>query len=536
MQTALLPVFQRGNFQGRSDHYSPPNVMGSGVNAQLAEALKGLRPVDVAGSVLGDQYVNDAVSRLTNYKKYWNYYDGRHFTVEYDGGDKKIPWNYCRKIVNKRAAWVCGKGFNLITEKGNEFVGEFLTRVWKSNNIKSLIRKSAKAAIGLGDAYWYFTLNTKDSKGQTLPKDKWRVKIHTLNPAFVFPLFAEDNPNKMRGCMIQFPVWRPEGNDSAMFTILYTPDRIRTWIDHAEQSNVPNNLGVIPVVHIPGETVGDRIFGDSALKDIVPLNDAYNEIAQSIRKILKYHGEPTTIVYGTKLANLEKGANKVWSNLPPPNEARVENLELKSDLAAANIQLERLEAQMYRHGKTPEVAFDSKGLAISNTSGIAMQLLFQPLVEATIEQQEPFEFAIHQGNNIIAALHQNILGDDLSVLADTPESYLDMDIQWLSLMPKDEQVELDIAAKKVELGIWSKAEAQRRIAGVRDTSRLALELAADCRYEIAVAAEKARAMQVGANPPNFNCATLSSIFLSEDLVDIASQMDKDGETSEDEED
>jgi hypothetical protein len=515
---------KRAEFQGRSDKYSPPLAMAT-VDLKLQKVLTGTEPLDVSGAVLGDRYVQDAISRLANYRRLLNYYEGRHFQIEYDGGHKKTPWNYCRQVVDKRAQWVAGRGFNFVTEKGNELVGEFMNRVWDANQKRHLIRRTAKTALMLGDAFWYFTVKTKDRLGKDLPRDQWSVRIHPINPAYVFPLWTEDDPTEMKACMLQFPMWGNAEKRTVIFTAFYTHDTVQFYIDYTLQKTMKNTLGMIPIVHIPGTTAGDHVFGHSCLEDIIPLNDAYNETAGSIAKILKYHGEPTTIVFGAKLSQMERGSNKVWSNLP--ENAKVINLEMKGDLSAAETHLQRLETQIYRHGKTPKVSFDSEGLAISNTSGIAMQLMFQPLVEATLEGQDAFEIAIRKGNEIIAAIHDIEFNEDLSVFADQEHSFLDMDVNWESLLPKDEQAEIEMAEKKIAMGIWSKAEAQRRLAKVRDSEKLCLELAADTRYEIAVAAEKARAMKLGTNPPNFSVAMLSSPFLSEDLLDIAGQLGQD---------
>jgi len=528
--TALLPTFKRAEFQGRTDKYSPPMSIAS-VDLKLNEVLTGTKPIDVSGSVLGDRYVQDSVTRLTSYRKLWNYYNGRHFSVDWEGGRKKIAWNFCRKIVDKRSTWIAGKGFNFVTVKGNELVGQVLERVWQYNRKEHLIRRTAKVALTLGDAFWYFTVKTKDRMGNDLPKEQWKVRIYPLNPQYVFPLFVEDDPTEMKACMIQFPMWGDGNKKTVIFTAFYTPEKVRFYIDYQPQKEVDNSLGQIPIVHLASNVFGDQTFGNSCLEDIIPLNDNYNEIANSISKILNYHGEPTTLVYGTKLANMERGANKVWSNLPPPNECRVDNLEMKSDLKAAQDQLHRLEQHMYRHGKTPKIVFDSEGLAISNTSGVALHLTYQPLIEATLEEQDVFDIAIRKGNEIISNIHRIAFGEDLAFLADDSPNYLEMDLQWNSLLPKDEQRDLDIGVKKLEAGIWSKAEATRRLAGVKDTERLALELAADNRFEIAIAAEKARALQLGASPPNFSSVFTSSMFLSEDLLDVAKQMGDDAENN-----
>ena len=484
--------------------------------------MKSIPATEVAGSVVSDRYVTDSISRINGYNQYWNFYTGKHFTVDYDGGDRKTAFNFCRKIVDKRANWVAGKGFSFYSDKGNELVSDVFDRVWRANNKRPLIRRTAKTTLCVGDAFWYFTVRTKDKKGKTLPTEQWRVAVHNINPSYCWPIYTEDDPSTMRAFMMQFPKWNGSKAGYSVFTAVMTDEKIELFENHERISSTDNVLGVIPVVHIASGVVADASFGRSAIEDVIPLNVSYNEVSLSVKKIIKYHGEPTTIVYGARLSQMERGHNKVWSNLPPPTDSRVENLEMKSDLGATYKYLEELEKQIYHLGKTPRIAYESDGLHISNTSGIAIQLLYQPLIEATIEEQDQYTTAIHRGNGIIACIHKNLLGEDLSDLADNPDTYMDMEVVWQSLLPKDEQLEVDLAEKKIAMGVWSKAEAARRLSDVKDTEKLALELAADQRHELAMVAEKARALN--GVKPNYSAAMLSSLFLSEDLLDIASEI------------
>lgn len=522
--SGAIATFKRADFAARSDRYSLVNGA-TAIPSDLSDAIKGVAPVDVSGSILGDSYVQNSSARLADYRKYRRYFEGKHFAVEYDGGNKKTVYNFCKQIVDKRSSWIAGKGFTFLSEKGNELVSSVFTSVWKANFARGLIKRSSKVSLTEGDIFLYFTVKTKDKAGKKLPKDKWYVSICPLNPAFCFPIWTEDDPGEMKAIMLQFPiVGQTVGQKTQVFTAFMTPEKIRFFKDYDLVSEEDNVLGLIPVVHIPNSPYGDEKFGNSVLKEIIPLNDSYNEISNSVARIIKYHGEPTTIVYGARLSQMERGANKVWSNLPPPDQARVENLEMKGDLGAIEKHLLRIEHRIYQLAKTPKQCYDSEGLAISNTSGVAMQLMFQPLVEATIEEQDCYTKGISQGNKIIAAIHENIFGEDLSKLADNPETYLDVHVAWQSLLPRDEQTEIDVAEKKRSMGIWSRAEASRRLADVNDTEKLALELAADDRYDMAIAAEKAKALQ--GSPINYSAPFLSSLFLSEDLLDIAKDIGK----------
>jgi hypothetical protein len=75
---------------------------------------------------------------------------------------------------------------------------------------------------------------------------------------------------------------------------------------------------------------------------------------------------------------LEKGANKVWGGLP--KDAKVENLEGGSQgLKGAMDFLAMLKKSMHEMVGVPETAL-GQAQPISNTSGVALSIMFQPLM------------------------------------------------------------------------------------------------------------------------------------------------------------
>ncbi len=515
-------TFRRQEFRGRTDKYMQVTPLGQ--LATLGSALKGTAPLNVSGSLFTDPYVQDQVSRLSRYNEYVDFYAGRHHRVAYENGVLKPIFNYARRIVNKRAAWIAGKrsGFSFVPRRGNEAVMEVLDAIWTANNKRSLISRSAKVSLTTGDAFWYVTVKTTDRMGKKLPKEKWNVKICTLNPAYVFPLYVEDDPTSMKACMIQFPIWGDVENREVLFTAVYTPEKVTMYRNLEKTSETANVLGDIPIIHIPNSTYGDMPFGVSALVDVISPLRRYTELRMQIDRIIAFHADPTTIVYGTTLSVMERAANRVWSNLPPPTESKVENLELKGDLNAVYLEVAAYKNEILEAGCTPQIAYEAEKLATSNSSGLAMQLLFQPLIEVTDEAQYEYSLGICRANRIIALIYEKIFGEPLQAISDTESDFLATDFSWPSMMPRDEVAELDQISKKLEMGVISKAEAARRISGVTDTERNAIEISADVAAELARDLEKARVLQGQSLNPA--ALVLGSLFMNEDLLDIAEEL------------
>ena len=505
-----LALASRPSFKGLIDKYRPTNpYFTKSSNESLA--LRGVSPYDIKGDIFSQQYQALATNRLASYRLGWKFYKGEHWINAFEDGELKPVFNYCGIIADRGASWLAGSGFRVKTLRGNELVADALTRIWDSSDGALLLEKAAQFGAVTGDSFFYVTVKSKDSTGSPLPKKQWRMHISVLNPEHVFPFWSEENPGELASCLIQFPVMLG-GADAILYTCYITPQFFETWMG-TQHTKTRNPFGKVNVVHVPNMLSADSCFGSSDIERVIPINEEYNSIAWSTRKTIHYHAEPTTLIYGIRASQLERGANKVWSNLPVT--AKVENLELKGDLSLNREYLRLLEDNICVVSSTPRIALESKELAISGTSGLALQMQFQPLIEKTKGKYKTYGKGIRQVNELLILGHQKIIGQPLTELADDPANITETRAQFISPLPKDEQTDLDLATKRVEAGVWSIAEAIRRVGDITDTERLALELAADKRSELAFGYEKQRALM--GCMPEASVAFLSSVFLSEDL-------------------
>ncbi len=505
--TALYRPPPRKQFTGLSDKYSPyANAI---LNGTLAAALSQTAPYDLLGTMGGTAFQESAAARLADYRHRMKFYDGEHYINMFEDGDKKVVFNFCKKVVNKGVDWLIAEGWKVKCGKGNEQVASALNLVWESNHRRDLTRRAALLAGICGDAFLYVTVSSEDGK----PK---RVNIQVLDPSSVHPVW-NDAGTELTAALIQYPTWSDTEKRLVLYSLFISPSEWIEFQDEKQTSKKPNPFGRVNVVHIPNLVAAESQFGESDLEEIIPINVEYNTVATSMRKVIKYHSEPTTLIFGARASDLERGAKKVWSGLPV--EGRVENLELKGSSELSSTYLKELKQLICQMSGIPEVALDGKVEHVSNTSGLAMQMLFQPLIERTTDKRERWSRGFSQVNELIIVAHKVYFQQDWSSLADDAKSLHQTSTEFTSALPKDEQTELDLALKRRSAKIWSHAEAIRRVSGVEDQERLALELAADDRAELALAYEKQKAV-LGISP-NLSCVFLGSLPLTEDLLPIA---------------
>ena len=104
---------------------------------------------------------------------------------------------------------------------------------------------------------------------------------------------------------------------------------------------------------------------------------------------------PVTAVFGAKAKQLERSPRQIWSGLP--KDARIETIKLEGDLTAAKNYIDFVKKVLHELSDTPEGSLGAEQ-AISNTSGVALHIQYQPLVEKTRRKRAQYEPGMEQIN------------------------------------------------------------------------------------------------------------------------------------------
>jgi len=162
------------------------------------------------------------------------------------------------------------------------------------------------------------------------------------------------------------------------YTELLTENQIEEYVNDELIDSRENPLGEIPIVHISNLPIPSSPWGMPDIQDVTVLNRAYNETMTDILDIVNYHAAPVTVVIGARASNLEKGSHQTWSI--PNKEAKVENLLFDPRGIETSLQaLEVIKQAMHEMTGVPKTALGEEQ-AISNTSGVALAIQYQPLM------------------------------------------------------------------------------------------------------------------------------------------------------------
>jgi hypothetical protein len=287
------------------------------------------------------------------------------------------------------------------TAKATEhIVPALLKKVWEQDNNKeqTLWEMGNQGGVS-GDC---FVKIAWDPKGDDPGQLEDRVRIMVLNSSFCFPEWHPHDRSRLMRFKLKYRFWgtSTEGTRQVYtYTEILTDEAIEEYVNDTLMDSRPNPLNVIPIVHIANIPVSGSPWGLSDIQDIISLNREYNEKATDISDIINYHAAPVTIITGAKASNLEKGPKKVWGGLP--EKARVENLLGGTEaLPHALTWLEQIKRSMHELTGVPETAL-GQVQPISNTSGVALAIQYQPMMQRYNLKKIQYTVGIQRVNEFI---------------------------------------------------------------------------------------------------------------------------------------
>ena len=417
------------------------------------------------------------IERLKKIRRAWNFYEGYHWEEMPEVDTPELTVNYCRAFVNKFVSFELGKAFSFITHPNVEGIKvspdgrtlfEYLEDVWEDNNQYAFVQELGQMKSVTGEAWVqarFFRPDELDDPYGEYPNGRLRLLL--LPTSTVFPEFDPHDRDNLLSVTVMYEydkrvrtgILGRVSHKKAVYKQVWTKETCTVIDDGAEPVEYPNKYGVVPFILFRNVTIAGRTEGFSDLDDIIPLNVELNLKESNVSEILDYHAAPITIVYGAKVGNLEKGANKMWGGLA--KDARVENLSLQGDLAASNSYISNLRSTMCEVGGIPESVLGGSQ-AISNTSGVALQYINLPLIEKTRVKRINTEDGFERLNKLI------ILISLLEGLIQKPEGVENRDFFHTECsipdtLPKDELIELQQIQAEMKIGIESREGAAKRM-------------------------------------------------------------------------
>ena len=446
---------------------------------------------------------------LNRIKEAWNFYEGYHWEGIEDLDAPQVTFNYCRAFVNKFVSFEFGKGFSIktpvelddvpvtiddhkvevtIDENQNDVIElseakepeetlvvsekteqDYLTEVWEDNNKDVLLVEIGQTKSITGEAWVQVQYQSPEDLNDPFEEyPNGRIRLSVVPTQYAFPQFNEHDKDRLESLLIMYPIHieRETGilrKRTVETTIIYkefwTNTEIQTYRGDTLVEDLVNPYGFIPFVQIKNFPIAGRTRGVGDLEDVIPLNIEYNTKKSDVSEIIDYHSAPITLVYGARIGNLEKGANKVWGGLP--KDAKVENLSLNGDAGVSEEYIKDVKTAMCEIAGVPETVLGGAS-AISNTSGVALQYMNLPLIERTRVKRQCSSRGIEKVNKMILFISMS------EGLIEKPEEISVKDfvantVEIPDTLPKDELIELQKIQQEMMLGLECRHGAMERL-------------------------------------------------------------------------
>ncbi len=417
--------------------------------------------------------------RLNRYAEYWAWYLGHHWGVRKEFGDAQLTFNYIRAFSDYINNFCFSRGIAFNSAREYEHITPaLLKRIWQNdNNMKTVLWEMGQQGGVSGDAFIKVAYEPAwtDEAGVV---HEGRVRILPLNSAYCFPTWHPHDRDRLLEFKLKYRFWgtNTEGTRSVYtYTELIRADVIREYVNDELIDERPNVLGEIPIVHIGNAPASGSPWGLSDVQDIISLNRQYNETATDIVDIVNYHAAPITVVIGAKPSQLEKGANRVWSI--GNKDVKVENLQSNVDLQYSIEVLTMLKTAMHEMTGVPESAL-GQSQPISNTSGVALSIQFQPLMQKFELKKLQYGkglkkinelalrtlFIFEPATTLYNPLTEGIRQPDQVEFADPSDPLVYVtDIDWPSPLPVDKLIKLNEIQGMMAMSLESRRGALKEL-------------------------------------------------------------------------
>jgi len=405
--------------------------------------------------------------RMTAFSDDWNFFTGNHWAYDSeDAGFQQFTYNFCRKFINTLAYHTIGKGFDLTI--GPEFADteKLLNYIWDLNNSVFYLFEACQVMGTFGGTFLAYHVTQDPFTGFIYPQfDVW-LPLHTV------PEWDDSDKYALKK-VTYFWVGKAKNKEGDVVPALFKEERTKERIKRTyqaseeefsvfDQINPFDSIGVIYVSNYPNASV---VEGLSDIVDVKEINKKFNKDVTILDEILEYHGSPITIITGASAGNLEAGQNNIYSIAN--DKAKVYNLEMDSDLPVHKENIEMNRSAMHSFANYPEKL--NGGLdRVSNTSGAAIEMMYQQLIEkADIKKAsltrgiqllnaEVMNFFLQRGFNL------KLPKAKIPYSPDTIYSKL-TDISINSTIPKDRLRELQVLITKLNNGLIDTEEALVRL-------------------------------------------------------------------------
>lgn len=348
---------------------------------------------------------------------------------------------------------------------GTEAVDEVAAEIWGRNRMDERAGEVHREALLSGDAYVIVWPETGDAYGedggvfpQLWPQRADRIRVH----------YDDERPGLITLAAKLWPLHpeRAGGTTTHWRLNLYYADRIEKyvtvrratvapkdrngWEEYRSEGDttwpVPNPYQQVPVIHF-ANNAGTGEYGQSELRDVIPLQDALNKVLTDLLLTSEMAGFPQKVILGLDssddgvqegLRRLQAGLNKIFTIPVDPGGSPPSIAEFSAANLAQLVQVvEHFDKLISRVSRVPIHYLQMSG---DFPSGRALRTAEAPFVSKIEDRQ------VSYGNS-----WEDCMGLALRMAGVTDPG--DLSAIWKSAAPLSVEDQWDLAQMKANVGL-----------------------------------------------------------------------------------
>jgi len=449
----------------------------------------------------GEDVQVSELRRITELQGLWNFYDGEHrsfLKLSREGIDDNVVINLCSVLVDRSTSRLFGDPLRgeLLTfniEK-KEDVKARRSKKGEAKGVTVAETDQTKAKAYLEDVYarsggldkiynsigvygavtghFIFKLTLEDEG----------PRIITIDPSIFSVLTRSDDKDKTKAYKLEFPITARDPRDGNIKEtefrqlILHGPSyggpdgwHIQDFhryqalvevesvgkLEDTDPSNTANEMDWVPVSPIEtwefnpivdGQNLphARAYWGQSDMKNVTGLNDEINFVMSNVNRIIRYHAHPRTVGIGIEASTIQETAvESFWSVAATPDKAKIQNLEMQSDLPAVFNFFTIIREAFWTIGREADPStFKEK---IGNVTNFGLRVLFLDALNKLGQKRQTY------GKALTLVLERCMELGDMSDLTAVPN--------WTDPLPTDPRESAETLMIERDMGIVSKETA-----------------------------------------------------------------------------
>lgn len=314
--------------------------------------------------------------RVINYGRYHRVVDG--FVPKNTGSTlqwKKLKYNPVLPILNINAEFLAGKPIRLQVD-GDERLTKEANDIWDRSGGAYAFMENVTLGLMYGDSVLipYF-----DKR-----RGCWTIKW--VDPSIAFPVFDPNDYDRI--LKIDF-VWADStetGEIKDWFREEWANGVITRYHKGGDVAEVIGSYDQeifdgCPIAWIKPEGRKGKPFGQSLVEPLVELVEGYDHLMQKQDQMIDYYANPNLAFKGVKKTdNVDTGMRKVYFL---PADGDVKFIEWSGAPPGVEEHIRRIKDMMSEVSSTPAIAFSNFEFKFADVSGVALKVLFGPLLLKT---------------------------------------------------------------------------------------------------------------------------------------------------------